>query len=224
MLWHPWDLIKAFHVKSKPNLSFIISNTQGLLTVFVFSYTIEVGIRSMNKPKRVQRCQERLEWTEEEWKRVVWTEESNFSTAGFSHRPWVTRLLEEEFNPDCIDEVWGSGREGIMVWGAFYGEMKSLLYIVPPGTTINSKRYRHNVMMPYLAPFWNQTCEEYRWCNMYTCSSNCIEEWSAEFRMFSLITLCNDPTIGSYNDYHLSPNGIPSGNQRWYGLVYLVYK
>ena len=27
-------------------------------------------------------------------------------------------------------------------------------------------------------------------------------------------TLCNDPTIGSYNDYHLSSNGIPSGNQR----------
>jgi len=33
---------------------------------------------------------------------------------------------------------------------------------------------------------------------------------------------CNDPTIGSYNDYHLSPNGIPRGNQRWYGLVYLI--
>jgi len=35
---------------------------------------------------------------------------------------------------------------------------------------------------------------------------------------------CNDPMIGSYNNYHLSPNGIPSGNRRWYGLVYLVYK
>jgi len=34
---------------------------------------------------------------------------------------------------------------------------------------------------------------------------------------------CNDPTIGSYNNYHLSPNGIPSDNQRWHGLVYLVY-
>jgi len=33
---------------------------------------------------------------------------------------------------------------------------------------------------------------------------------------------CNDPTIGSYNHYHLSPNGIPRGNQRWYGLVYLI--
>jgi len=26
--------------------------------------------------------------------------------------------------------------------------------------------------------------------------------------------------IGSYNNYHLSPNGIPRGSQRWYGLVY----
>jgi len=35
-------------------------------------------------------------------------------------------------------------------------------------------------------------------------------------------TLCNDPTIGSYNHYHLRPNGIPRGNQRWYGLVYFI--
>jgi len=36
------------------------------------------------------------------------------------------------------------------------------------------------------------------------------------------IVSCNDPTIGSYNHYHLSPNGIPRGNQRWYGLVYFI--
>ena len=30
--------------------------------------------------------------------------------------------------------------------------------------------------------------------------------------------------IDSYNNYHLDPNGIPSGNQRWYGRVYVVYK
>jgi len=35
--------------------------------------------------------------------------------------------------------------------------------------------------------------------------------------------LCNDPTIGSYNHYHLSPNGIPSGIQRWYGLIYIIH-
>jgi len=34
----------------------------------------------------------------------------------------------------------------------------------------------------------------------------------------------NNPMIGSYNNYHLGLNGILSGNQRWYGLVYIVYK
>jgi len=33
---------------------------------------------------------------------------------------------------------------------------------------------------------------------------------------------CNDPTIGSYNNYHLSPNGVPRGIQRWYGLIYFI--
>ena len=43
-------------------------------------------------------------------------------------------------------------------------------------------------------------------------------------RRMGIFDQCNDPTIGSYNHYHLSPNGIPSGNRRWYGLVYILYK
>ena len=43
-------------------------------------------------------------------------------------------------------------------------------------------------------------------------------------KIFVSVICCNDPMIVSYNDYHLSPNSILSGNQRWYGLVYLVYK
>jgi len=50
-----------------------------------------------------------------------------------------------------------------MVWGAFCGEIRSELYIVPPGSTGNSKRYRDNIMMPYLVPFWHQACEQYGW-------------------------------------------------------------
>jgi len=37
-----------------------------------------------------------------------------------------------------------------------------------------------------------------------------------------LVPPCNDPKIGSYNHYHLSPNGIPRGIQRWYGLEYFI--
>jgi len=37
---------------------------------------------------------------------------------------------------------------------------------------------------------------------------------------FSSEVGCTDPKIGSYNNYHLSPNGKPRGSQTWYGLVY----
>jgi len=73
------------------------------------------------------------------------------------------RLPEEEYHPDCVDEVWGSGRKSVMVWGAFCGELKSPLYVVPPGTTLDSEKYTKNVLDPLLIPFWHQTCEVYGW-------------------------------------------------------------
>jgi len=46
----------------------------------------------------------------------------------------------------------------------------------------------------------------------------------ADSHRYCAMRECNDPTIGSYNNYHLSPNGIPRGNRRWYGLVSFGYK
>ena len=44
------------------------------------------------KEKRVAWCQARLHWTKEEWKRVIWTDGSSFSTAGFGHRIWAPAM------------------------------------------------------------------------------------------------------------------------------------
>jgi len=38
----------------------------------------------------------------------------------------------------------------------------------------------------------------------------------------SHVRRCNDPTTSSYNHNHLSPNCVPRGNPRWYGLVYFI--
>ena len=75
------------------------------------------NVKPDNKPKRVAWCQARLHWTKEEWKRVIWTDESSFSTAGFGHRPWVIRKADEEYHPDCVDLKFHSGRKSKMVWG-----------------------------------------------------------------------------------------------------------
>ncbi|RPB14681.1 hypothetical protein P167DRAFT_469307, partial [Morchella conica CCBAS932] len=66
---------------------------------------------------RVQWCEARLHWTYDDWFRTIWTDESTFNTAGFGHRPWVLRTPAEEYHPDCIDETWESGRQGVMIWG-----------------------------------------------------------------------------------------------------------
>jgi len=90
---------------------------------------------------------------EEELKQVVWTDNSFFSTAGFSNRPWVTRILEEEWYPNCIDEIWPSGMKCIMVRDIFCEVIRSELYILSFGSTMNLTKYRDNVRMQYIIPF-----------------------------------------------------------------------
>ena len=59
-----------------------------------------------NKSKRITWCLAQLNWTEKEWGRILWTDESSFSTAGFGHRPWVIQSAAEEYHPDCVDETF----------------------------------------------------------------------------------------------------------------------
>jgi hypothetical protein len=121
------------------------------------------NVRPQNKPLRVAWCRAHLHWTYEEWKRIIWTDESTFSTAGFGHRPWVIRRADEEFHPDCIDETFESGRQSRMTWGAFCGTMKSPLAFIPGKAKLDSAMYVKRIMEPYLVPFWHRCCEEYGW-------------------------------------------------------------
>ena len=121
------------------------------------------SIRPANKPKRVQWCQERLGWTFEEWSRMIWTDESTFSTSGFGPRPWVIQKPDEEFHINCIDQTFEQGRESTMAWGGFCCTTKSELVFIPGKAKLDSAMYVETVMEPYLVPFWHQCCEEYGW-------------------------------------------------------------
>ncbi|RPB05204.1 hypothetical protein L873DRAFT_1663995, partial [Choiromyces venosus 120613-1] len=91
----------------------------------------------------------------------LWMDESTFSMAGFGHHLLVLYRLKEDFHPDCIDETWESGRESIMVWGEFCGEMKLELNIIPPKIKVDSWYYVTYILDPVLILFWHLTCEHY---------------------------------------------------------------
>jgi len=120
-------------------------------------------IRPANKPLRVAWCQARLNWTYEDWMRVLWTDESTFSTVGFGNRPWVTRKASEEYHANCVDATFESGRQSRMVWGGFCGTMRSKLVLIPSKAKVDSSLYVTHIMHPNLVPFWHRCCEEYGW-------------------------------------------------------------
>ena len=94
--------------------------------------------------------------TYDEWKSVLWTDESSFSTAGFGHRPWVIRLPEEEYHPDCMDEIFNQSRQSRTAWGGFCGGIKSELLFVPGKAKLDLAAYVRTIMEPHLVPLWER--------------------------------------------------------------------
>ena len=61
-------------------------------------------------------AKEHLKWTFDQWKEVIWTDESTFEL-GKSGQLRVWRRAGEEFNNDCTGSTQKSGRTSVMVWG-----------------------------------------------------------------------------------------------------------
>ena len=94
---------------------------------------------------------------------MLWTDGSSFSTVGFGHRPWIIRK-PEEYQPNCIYEIFNQGRQSKMVWSGFCGSVnKSDLVLIPGKAELDSAAYVTTVMEPHLVPLWHRRCEEYGW-------------------------------------------------------------
>lgn len=78
-------------------------------------------LRPINKKKRLQWAQQHRNWTLEQWKNVLWTDESKFELFGTRRRIYVRRSSTEKMAPQCIMPTVKHGGGFIMVWGCFSG-------------------------------------------------------------------------------------------------------
>ena len=71
----------------------------------------------VNRAIRIQWCQDHLHWTHEDWKKVMWSDESPF-TLRFRAKQRVWRLHNQRYNHSNIKGTVKHDKK-IDVWGAF---------------------------------------------------------------------------------------------------------
>lgn len=78
-------------------------------------------LRKGNKVKRLTWAREHKDWTVEDWKKVLWTDESKFLTFGSNRRTFVRRAKGERALESCITPTIKHGGGSVMIWGCFGG-------------------------------------------------------------------------------------------------------
>jgi transposase len=74
-------------------------------------------INESNRQKRVAWCIKHRDWTVEQWRNVIWSDESPF-VFRFNKKVRVWRMFNERYNPECTVATVKHDKK-IMVWGCF---------------------------------------------------------------------------------------------------------
>jgi hypothetical protein len=64
--------------------------------------TVKPGLTDAMKKARLLWCLERKDWTLEDWKKVIWTDETSVALGGIRGKRRVWRTPEETHHPHCI--------------------------------------------------------------------------------------------------------------------------
>lgn len=125
----------------------------------------EAGIRSYrpairiplsvdHKKRRKQWCQEHSTWSQEQWRAVMWSDESRFTLDFHDGRIHVHRLPGHRFAPCCLREHDRYGGGSVMVWAAIWYGGRSELCIVDG--TMTGRKYRDEIIVPNVIPTVHQ--------------------------------------------------------------------
>ncbi|GFY14096.1 transposable element Tcb2 transposase [Trichonephila clavipes] len=91
-------------------------------------------------------------WRDNEWGRVLFTDESRFSLSSDSHRILIWRERGSRNHPsNIIERDWYGGR-GVLVWGGIMLGSRTDLHMFDAGS-VNGTRYCNEILLPYVRLF-----------------------------------------------------------------------
>ena len=91
------------------------------------------ALRSENVVKRLEWAIKHKDWTAEDWKRVIWSDETSIWIGVNPRRQWVIRPQGERLNRKYVKKTFKSAQVKVMVWACFTGERLGPLVVCDEG-------------------------------------------------------------------------------------------
>ncbi|GFV45808.1 transposable element Tc1 transposase [Trichonephila clavipes] len=111
-----------------------------------------VPLTPAHRRRRSLWCREHRNWRDNEWGRVLFTDESRFSLSSDSHRIHIWRERGSRNHPSNIIERDRYGGRGVLVWGGIVLGSRTDLHIFDAGS-VNGTRYCNEILLPYVHIF-----------------------------------------------------------------------
>ncbi|GFS88137.1 transposable element Tcb2 transposase [Trichonephila clavipes] len=111
-----------------------------------------VPLTPAHQRRRSLWCREHRNWRDNEWGRVLFTDESRFSLSSDSHRILIWRERGSRNHPSNIIERDRYGGRGVLVWGGIMLGSRTDLHIIDAGS-VNGTRYCNEILLPYVRLF-----------------------------------------------------------------------
>ncbi|GFW68578.1 transposable element Tcb2 transposase [Trichonephila clavipes] len=111
-----------------------------------------VPLTPAHRRRRSLWCREHRNWRDNEWGRVLFTDESRFSLSSDSHRILIWRERGSRNLPSNIIERDRYGGRGVLVWGGIMLGSRTDLHIFDAGS-VNGTRYCNEILLPYVRLF-----------------------------------------------------------------------
>ncbi|GFX97466.1 transposable element Tcb2 transposase [Trichonephila clavipes] len=111
-----------------------------------------VTLTPVHRRRRSLWCREHRNWRDNEWGRILFTDERRFSLSSDSHRILIWRERGSRNHPSNIIERDRYGGRGVLVWGGIMLGSRTDLHIFDAGS-VNGTRYCNEILLPYVRLF-----------------------------------------------------------------------
>ena len=115
------------------------------------------------KEARLKFAKKYITWSNEEWERVVYSDEMSVQTDNIQSQSWVWRHPEEEYLEDCCRATVISGFRKVKVWAAMrYGRLSRLVVMpeIKGDGKMDAEEYLKVIMDGEMFDFWQESMEE----------------------------------------------------------------